>query len=117
MNQKTKQIIIILVVIIIAFIGFKMFFADQETGNTTLITDQTTTGQFVDGQTILVLLDNLNKITLDESVFSDKIFTSLVSFERPIADQIIGRPNPFLPIGLDGSSLILPKGTSTAKTK
>ena len=115
MNQKTKQIIIITVIIIIAFIGYKMFFPGGDTGAT--LTGSPSTAQFADGQTILVLLDNLNKVALDESIFSNNIFTSLVDFERPIQDQVIGRPNPFAPIGLDSSGSVLPQGTSSVRVK
>jgi hypothetical protein len=116
MTQRTKQIIIVIVIIIIAFIGFKMFFAPKVSPDTTLVADQATSAQFVDGQTILVLLNNLNQVTLDDSIFSNNIFISLVDFERPIQDQVIGRQNPFLPIGIDGSGITLPLSTSSAST-
>jgi len=99
MNQKTKQIIIIIVIIVISFIGYKMFFVSSETGNTPLVSDKKVTTDFVDGQMTLALLNNLKKVTLDESVFSDEVFKSLVSFEKPIMPEPIGRQNPFLPIG------------------
>lgn len=117
MTQKTKQIIIALIIIIVAFIGFKMFFTGNDSADTTLVSDQAKSAEFIDGQTILTLLNNLNKVTLDEFIFSDKIFISLVDFGRPIQDQIIGRQNPFLPIGADGSGLTLPKNASTSKAK
>jgi len=115
MSQKTKQIIISLIIIIVAFIGYKMFYVSDQPSDSTLVAEQATNAQFVDGQTILVLLNNLNRVTLDDSIFSNKIFVSLTDFGRPIEDQIIGRQNPFLPIGVDGLGIILPKGTSTSK--
>lgn len=114
MNQKTKQILIIVAVIIVAFVGYQMFFSNSTPADSTLVADQAPATQFVDGQTILALLDSLNLVTLDNSVFTNKTFVSLLDFERPIQDQVVGRPNPFLPIGVDGSGTILPKGTSTA---
>jgi len=116
MSQRTKKIAIVVVVIVIAFIGYKMFFAGSGSGDTTLVADQSKT-EFVDGQTILALLDRLNKVTLDSSVFSNQTFTSLINFEKPIQDQVIGRQNPFQPIGADGSGIILPKGTSTSRVR
>lgn len=115
MNQKTKQIIVIIIIIIIAFFGFQWFFGSNSSQDFTLVADQTK-NSFIDGQTILVLLGKLNKVTLDDSVFSNKVFNSLINFERPIQDQVIGRKNPFLPLGVDGSGIITPKGTSTSAT-
>jgi hypothetical protein len=113
MSQKIKQTIIALVIIAIAFFGFKAFFASDSTGDVALVSEGSSTSQFVDGKTILVLLNKLSRITLDDSIFSNQIFTGLVNFEKPIEDQVIGRQNPFLPIGVDGSGLIVPKATTT----
>lgn len=112
MNEKTKQIIIAVVVIVVAFIGFKVFMG-KDSADTSLTTDSSTT-KFVDGQAVLVLLNRLNKVTLNESIFSSAAFTSLQSFEVPIPDQVIARPNPFAPIGSDGSTTIIaPVSTSS----
>ena len=116
MTKKTKQIIVIVVIIIVAFIGYKMFFVGTSTGDTTLVADQASSTQFVDGQTILVLLNNLSQVTLDESIFSNSTFASLIDFERPIQDQVIGRQNPFLPIGVESSGTVIPAGASSTKT-
>ena len=115
MSQKTKQIIVVIIIIIIAFFGFQWLSGGNSSPDSALVADQTKSS-FIDGQTILVLLSKLNQVTLDDSVFSNKVFTSLISFERPIQDQVIGRQNPFLPIGVDGSGIITPKSTSTSAT-
>jgi hypothetical protein len=112
MSQKTKQTIIALIIIIIAFFGFKAFFAPEESG-TALVSEGASAPQFVDGQAILILLNKLNRINLDKSVFTSQIFTGLVNFEKPIEDQVIGRQNPFLPIGVDGSGVVTPKSATT----
>jgi hypothetical protein len=111
MTKITKQIILTLVVIIAIFIGYKMIFLNSESDDTTLVAEPAPNAQFIDGQIILTLLDNLEKVTLDESIFSDKVFVSLVSFERPIPNQLIGRDNPFLPIGRGISNIGTNKST------
>jgi hypothetical protein len=113
MTPKTKQILIAIVIIIVSFIGYKMSFVSEDSGSVALVADQTNNSEFVDGQIILNLLDKLNNVTLDESIFSNNIFVSLVSFERPIESQVSGRPNPFLPIGVDGAGTVSPRSTST----
>jgi len=114
MSQKIKQIIIVAVVLIVAFFGIKMFFGSPTVTDTTLTAESAAAAQFVDGQMILDLLDKLNKVTLDDSVFANKVFVSLVSFERPIEGQVVGRPNPFLPIGVDGSGIITSNNSTSS---
>lgn len=99
MNQKTKQIIIILIIIVISFIGYKMYFVSSEPAGTALTAEKSVTPGSADGQVILALLGRLENVKLDESIFSNEVFNRLVNFERPIESQTIGRPNPFLPIG------------------
>lgn len=112
MKQTTKQIFIVIVVIVAAFIGFQMFFVTDTASDVSLVADELNPVYIIDGPEILAQLNRLNQVDLDGSVFSNKIFTSLVSFERPIADQVSGRSNPFLPIGVNGATT-LPRGTST----
>lgn len=116
MTQKTKQIIIVVVIIVIAFVAYKMFFTGKSSGDTALAVEQANSQQFVDGQKILVLLDKLNKVILDDSIFSDKAFQSLQSFEKPLEPQVFERKNPFLPIGAESSGTV-PKSTSTVKAR
>jgi hypothetical protein len=39
----------------------------------------------------------LESLAIDRSLFSDPRFTSLRSFETPIMERPVGRPNPFEP--------------------
>ncbi|MFA7252768.1 MAG: hypothetical protein WC027_02835 [Candidatus Paceibacterota bacterium] len=114
MTQKIKQIIIAAVIIIVAFVGFKMFFGNDGPADEALAVENTATGQFIDGQAILVLLGRLNQVKLDESIFSSSVFTSLESFEKPIEEQAISRNNPFAPIGVENQ--IIKPATTTATT-
>lgn len=116
MTQNIKQIIIAIVVIIVAFVGFRMFFPSQ-LDDQALSAENAAKETFAEGQIILSLLNQLESVTLDTAIFSNKIFVSLVSFEKPIEDQVAGRSNPFLPIGTEGSGLIIPKSTSTNLTR
>lgn len=108
MTKTVKQIIIAIVVIIVIFIGYRMLFPGEGSSETTLVTDQPASVQIADSQVILALLDKLDKIKLDDSVFSNKVFVGLVDFSRPIAPQAIGRQNPFLPIGGRDVTVVTP---------
>ena len=117
MTKKTIQIIIILVIIVVAFFGFKYFYADKQTGDTSLVADGTSAKEFADGQAILVLLNKLKLVTLDQSIFSNKTFISLESSERALDPQVFERKNPFFPIGMEGSGVLPTKVSTSTKPK
>lgn len=52
-------------------------------------------------QDILSLVDTMRKMSIDSSIFSSPLFTSLVDFSVTITPELKGRPNPFAPIGND----------------
>lgn len=74
--------------------------------------DSKSSQQVAEGQAILILLNQLEKVELNDAVFSNKVFTNLVSFEKTIREEPIGRENPFLPIGMSASAL---RSTSTVR--
>lgn len=113
MNSKTKQIIIALVIIVAAFVAYNMFFVSDDTSSGALVSDNQNQPQLVDGQVILSLLNKLDKVDLDDSIFSNKTFISLQSFKRELEGQVSGRQNPFMPIGVEGSGSLLLKNAST----
>lgn len=56
------------------------------------------------GQDILVLADKLNNIKIEKNIFSSPLFTNLIDNTTPIADEPVGRINPFAKIGDEGGS-------------
>jgi len=57
------------------------------------------------GEQILSLLQELNAIQLDDSIFSDPMFLSLKDFHIDLAEEPKQRSNPFAPIGQDEAVL------------
>lgn len=112
MNPKTKQIIA-LVIIVAAFIAYSMFFVSGDKSNSAVESSNQDQPQLVDGQVILSLLNKLDEVNLDDSIFSNKTFISLQSFKRELEGQVSGRQNPFMPIGVEGSGSLLLKNAST----
>ncbi len=110
MNPKILKGIIAVVIIGIAFMLLKSFLGTPS--SSTLKVDPNSV-KFVDDRNMVITLNRLEKVKLDESIFSNTIFLSLVNFERPITDEPIGRPNPFAPIGNDGIAPPRPIATST----
>jgi hypothetical protein len=62
---------------------------------------------------LLVILSDLRTVTLDESLFGDEGFRSLVDFGIEIPLQPVGRRNPFAPIGSQTTSRT--QATTTAR--
>lgn len=61
-------------------------------------TGQGSMGASADGAQVLSLLNTLNGIRLDSKIFSDPNFLSLQDWSVSIAQQEVGRPNPYLPV-------------------
>jgi hypothetical protein len=113
MNKKTTQILIVVVVIIVAFFGFKYFFVDKQDSGASLVADNKQAEEFAEGQTILLLLNQLKRVSLDDSIFSNKTFISLVSSERELEPQVFERKNPFFPIGIESTGFVSSVTAST----
>ena len=47
---------------------------------------------------LLVTLSNLHTIRLNEKIFTDPVFLSLVDFGVTLPLENVGRPNPFAPL-------------------
>ncbi len=73
------------------------------------------------GDQILSLLQELNVIQLDDTIFSDPTFLSLKDYHVDLAEEPRERSNPFAPIGKDavtaqttGTTAAAPSGAKTA---
>ena len=64
------------------------------------------------GSRVLVLLNQINSLKIDSSIFAGDAYRSLVDYSNTIPEQPVGRQNPFAP--LPGSAPA-PKTTSTGR--
>lgn len=97
--KKYKTLLIVLVVVIVAFIGYTMFFDGGDSSN--VLTSQSAVTRGGGDNELLILLINLKSITLDESLFGDEAFRSLIDFGQELVPEPTGRQNPFAPVGSD----------------
>jgi len=97
--KKYKTLLTILVIILIAFIGYSMFFTGGNDGS--VLVSQSTSVQGGGDNALLVLLVNLKSITLDDGLFNDPAFKSLIDFGQELIPEPSGRQNPFAPVGSD----------------
>lgn len=92
--QKNQKMILILVLFGGAFYAYTAFFKPDSTITASADTEQV-------GNEVLTLYNSLQSVTLDQNLFSSKLYTSLVDFSTTIPQQNPGRPNPFAEIGRD----------------
>ncbi len=90
-----KNILIAIVLLAIGIAGF-MYFGKSGTETSILISQNSKANSI--GADILSALNQLDSLKLDESVFEDASFKTLVNFSRPIQSQPVGRNNPFAPV-------------------
>lgn len=94
--KKNKNILIIGLVVVAAFIAYTIFFT-PDTSNP--LQAQGATGeQAAVEQELIGLLLELRSITLDTAVFEDSRFKDLQDFSQEIVAEPVGRTNPFAPI-------------------
>lgn len=120
MGKVLKIVIIILVIVALAVVGFSMFSEDTGSSNNTGTLQSLNTGNSVNttstlqtsNQSILdteqinrefvTMLLNLDAIRLNDDIFSEAAFSVLrdnsIRLNQPGNE---GRPNPFAPIGID----------------
>jgi hypothetical protein len=92
MSAKIQNLIVILGVVLIAFVGYYLYTQNAQSQLVNGSVDNTIameTSLFLDRLTIL------QGITLDGSLFADQRFKNLVDYSEPINPQPIGRDNPF----------------------
>lgn len=107
-----------------AFSFFSVFLSALVLGHATLAQESPVTvessnmgGPNVTAAQILSLLQELNAIQLNDSIFSDPMFLSLKDYHVDLAEEPKQRSNPFAPIGQDaavpeniGTSASVPAG-------
>ncbi len=96
-SPKTQKLLVAIVcLLVLAFLGYRLYTApaSEEVASVNFTTEAAS-------QDILTLVEKLEAISIDKSVFSSPIFTSLVDFTVPLLPEAQGRSNPFAPIGSD----------------
>ncbi|TSC69160.1 MAG: hypothetical protein G01um101456_304 [Parcubacteria group bacterium Gr01-1014_56] len=92
---KDNKMYIGLILLSLAGLWFYMTYFSGPPSSPTLSSDQTVSPL---SQDVLVTLSNLHTIKLDNSIFTDPLFTSLTDYSVAIPPQNAGRRNPFAPL-------------------
>ena len=111
--MNMKNIIIIIVLLGVAFFAFN-YLSGSSAASTGSLSADTSSSNSNDAQYIYTLLQKMQQVKLDDSIFSNSVFQGLKDNTVIFAPQAAGRNNPFSPIGSDllGAN---PSTTTSAK--
>ena len=112
--NKHKKIFLFAGIFVAVVIIYELFFAGGGAAPTNNSANPTADGLISQtsaspsdtmiGSNLLIMLAQLQTISLDTSIFTDPVFVSLQDWSKPIDPQpfgkALGRPNPFSTFGL-----------------
>jgi hypothetical protein len=100
--SKTKKIVYGLILFVLAIALYFTYFSSPSSSSKVIV-DSGTSGDgssTLVGQDILDLVDSLQRVSIDQSVFVNPLFQNLKDFTVTVQREPIGRSNPFAPLGL-----------------
>jgi hypothetical protein len=111
MSKRVKIFaIIVLVIAVIVFIASKTGSSNTDTGSLSSTMDNALPITNVEPSTdneFSALLSTVTSISIDESVFNSPMYKALRDNPVTLGSDIVGRTNPFAPIGADSSGDIV----------
>lgn len=125
MNKTLKKIAIVVVVLAVGYFVYTTFLSG-DSSSSNLPTGVSPTGgslsssatsgggttPSVGADEFSTMLSRINSISIDTSIFQDPGYRALRDYPVMLGTDIIGRINPFAPIGSDSSSSMQPQGIS-----
>lgn len=124
--SRYKGVIIAVVLIVAVFVGYAILkkpASDSNEGLQLNVVNSNPAGGVVnakDPSSALVLqLLAIQNIVFDTKFFEDPVYRQLVDQSRPLGEREVGRPNPFLRIGIDGiqNASIAPADANQGETQ
>lgn len=111
MFQKYKKIIIVVLVIVLAFILFVIIKGSGEEEGDGLLTSTVNnsvagtqaSGADTIGAEIITALNQIDSLKLETTIFEDPVFRQLIDKSQPLAEEPVGRENPFAPLESSGN--------------
>lgn len=97
-----KIIIPLIFIGVLGYFGYTIFIKSPVLSGD-LVTDSATDTSNSKAQEILTLVNKLKNISIDQEIFSSRIFISLKDFGTVLIPEPQVRLNPFLPIGVEGN--------------
>lgn len=97
LNRQKILLGVLAIVVIVAVIYYSNLWKSTSVGEVLTMSGQ----EEVVGQDVLVIVNKLRQVTIDPSIFSDPLFTSLKDISITINPENQARFNPFAPIGVE----------------
>ncbi|MDQ5893438.1 MAG: hypothetical protein QG640_450 [Patescibacteria group bacterium] len=101
-QQSSKKTFFIVIIIIILALAAYFYFkgSPDDSSVSSLEADNSPTSADAQavGTRVLSLLNQINSLKIDSSIFDSAVYKSLVDYTITIPEQNVGRPNPFAPI-------------------
>ncbi len=96
-NESSLTPSIIIFIVIVAMVGGYIYMKSAGTGTTTT---QPLTASSISSTTSKFqnITNQLSSISFDTSIFSDLRFTALQDITTPVAQESVGRTDPFAPL-------------------
>lgn len=101
--KENKGLATIVIVSVLGVGGYFAYRSGSATDALLTASGATSTPTSRVSRELLLTLGDLRSITLDNSLFTDAAFTSLVDFRVDIPLQPVGRTNPFAPLTPQGT--------------
>lgn len=107
MSKKIKNLLIIVVLIGLAIVGYVLYGGSSgtetlnlpvDTSSSVVSTSVESSGELAQGAEIVKLISLLKTLTFDTSLFSNQEFRSLDDYSVQLPPVISGRQNPFAPL-------------------
>lgn len=92
--RKYQTLVLFVVVVAVLYGGYQFFFAPS---NEPALSVSAEAGVDAPDQELIALLLQLKSIHLDDSLFNDNLFKSLIDFGKDLVSEPVGRTNPFAP--------------------
>lgn len=97
-NQNSKKTILIIVAIVIVGALALFYFMGGSTPDDGSLLSSDSTGNKQVGSKVLSLLNQIESLKIDTSIFTSAAYQTLVDYSVTIPPQNVGRPNPFAPL-------------------
>lgn len=116
-QQSSKKTFLVVILIIILALGAYFYFKGDPSDSSTSSLEAENSPVSADAQAVgvrvLSLLNQINSLKIDASIFDSAVYKTLVDYTITIPEQNVGRPNPFAPIAgsaPQNPSIKLPSG-------
>lgn len=115
-SQKQKLILAIVLFLITGFVLYRTFSPSSPVADVVSNAGEIILQPTNENQDIIDLANKFETVGINIDFFKSSLFLSLRDLTVPLYPEVFGRPNPFSPIGIEGSKSISPITTTIATT-